>query len=150
MCLSKLDLDRLLLLATLYDIGEVGLDERILTKPEALTAAEWGEVKKHPETGYRIAMSCQDFKDIAEYILAHHERWDGLGYPQGLADEEIPLLSRIIAVIDAYDAMTQPRPYRPAYSREYAINELKKNMGSQFDPQVTQAFLELLAENPSL
>jgi HD-GYP domain-containing protein (c-di-GMP phosphodiesterase class II) len=99
-------------------------------------------MKKHPEIGYRIAMSSPDLMSIAEYILCHHERWDGKGYPQGLKGEEIPLLSRILAVADAYDAMTQDRPYRKAMSKEEAAAEIKKNAGSQFDPEIVRVFIE--------
>ena len=99
-------------------------------------------MRKHPEIGYRIAMSSLELVSIAEYILSHHERWDGKGYPQGLKGEEIPLPSRILAVADAYDAMTQDRPYRRAMSAEDAAAEIKKNAGSQFDPEIVRVLLE--------
>jgi len=107
--LSQIELDELELLATLHDIGKVGIEDRILNKPGRLNDDEWAEMKKHPEIGYRIAMASPDLMSIAEYILYHHEHWDGTGYPQGLKGEDIPLLSRILAVVDAYDAMTEDR-----------------------------------------
>jgi HD-GYP domain-containing protein (c-di-GMP phosphodiesterase class II) len=135
-------LDHIELLATLHDIGKVGINERILKKPGQLDEEEWIEMKKHPEIGYRIAMSSPNLASIADYILCHHERWDGTGYPQNLKGNDIPLISRIIAVVDAYDAMTQKRVYRKAMTHEEAIEEIKKGSGSQFDPQIVQIFTE--------
>jgi HD-GYP domain-containing protein (c-di-GMP phosphodiesterase class II) len=140
--LTQVELDELELLATLHDIGKVGIEDRILNKTGKLTGEEWSEMKKHPEIGYRIAMSSPDLMSIAEYILCHHERWDGKGYPQGLKGEEIPILSRILAIADAYDAMTQDRPYRKAMSKEEAAAEIKKNAGSQFDPEIARVFID--------
>jgi len=140
--LAQDDRDRLELLATLHDIGKVGISDRILTKPGKLTEDEWVEMKRHPEIGYRIAMSSPELFPVAEGILCHQEHWDGTGYPQKLRGENIPLLSRIIAVVDAYDAMTQDRPYRAAMSHEAAIAEIERNAGTQFDPQVAQVFIQ--------
>ncbi|MCR4443449.1 MAG: diguanylate cyclase [Peptococcaceae bacterium] len=134
--------DELELLAVLHDIGKVAIKESILLKPAPLTEKEWEEIKKHPEIGYRIAQSTPELAPIAEYILYHHERWDGRGYPRGIKGEEIPLLSRILAVVDAYDAMTSDRIYRKALSREKAITEIKRNAGTQFDPDIVTAFIE--------
>lgn len=135
-------LDELELLATMHDIGKVAINENILMKPGPLTKDEWIEMRKHPEIGYRIALTAPELSPIAEYILYHHERWDGKGYPQGLKGEEIPLLSRIIAVADVFDAMINDRPYRKAISKEEAIAEIKKNAGLQFDPEVVSAFIK--------
>lgn len=139
--LTRAELDELELLAMLHDIGKVGIEDRILNKPGKLTDEEWDEMKRHPEIGYRIAMSSPDLASIAEYILYHHERWDGKGYPHGLQGEDIPLLSRILAVADAYDAMTQDRTYREAMTKEEAITEIKENSGTQFDPNIAEIFL---------
>lgn len=140
--LPQADLDRLELLATLHDIGKVGISEHILTKQGKLSEDEWVEMRRHPEIGYRIAISAPELIPVAESILCHHERWDGRGYPQGLSRENIPLLSRILSVADAYDAMTQDRPYRNAMTDEEAIAEIRKGAGTQFDPQITQIIFE--------
>ncbi len=144
--LSRSQLDELELFAMLHDIGKVGIEDRILNKPGKLNAEEWATMKKHPEIGYRIAMSSPDFEPIATYILCHHERWDGKGYPRGLKEEEIPLLSRILAVADAYDAMTENRVYQKAIPRKAALHEIKRNAGKQFDPGIVQVFLENINE----
>lgn len=142
MQLQQKDLADLHLLSMLHDIGKVGIDDRILNKPGKLSDKEWAVMKKHPEIGYRIAMASPELESIAEYILSHHERWDGQGYPQGLKGEEIPLLSRILAVSDSYDAMTEDRVYRKALTKEAAIAEIRKNAGTQFDPDIARLFIE--------
>ena len=106
-------------------------------------------MKRHPEIGYRIAISSPELIPVAESILCHHERWDGSGYPQGLSGENIPQLSRILAVVDAYDAMTQNRPYRKAMSHEEALAEIRCNSGKQFDPHIVDIFLEIIAADGS-
>ena len=106
-------------------------------------------MRKHPEIGYRIAMASPEFAPVAEYILAHHERWDGGGYPNRICGEDIPLLARILALADAYDAMTQDRVYRKALPRDVVLNEIRQNSGTQFDPYITAAFLDVL-ENTNL
>jgi diguanylate cyclase (GGDEF)-like protein/PAS domain S-box-containing protein len=142
--LTEEQLNDLELLSTLHDIGKISIDENILSKKGRLTNDEWYEIKRHPEIGYRIALSSAELKDIAEYILCHHEWWDGSGYPQGLKGGEIPLLSRIISIIDAYDAMTQDRPYRKAMSAEAALHEIGRNAGTQFDPKIAEVFIETM------
>lgn len=142
--LSSRDIDELSLLALLHDIGKVGVKEEILKKPSSLTEEEWQEMRKHPEIGCRIAQNTAELLSVAEYILSHHERWDGTGYPRGLKGEEIPLLARIISVVDAYDAMTSDRPYRKALSHEEALEEIRKNAGTQFDPKVVEIFLDIV------
>ena len=142
--LFQKNLDELELLAMLHDVGKVGIRDDILNKPGKLNDEEWEIMKKHPEIGYRIAMSSPELEPVARYILTHHERWDGTGYPLSLKSEEIPLLSRILAVVDAYDAMTHQRVYKEAISKEAALEEIKKNAGTQFDPEIVRVFLEVV------
>ena len=149
MALSQTEISELALLATLHDIGKIGVNDQILNKPGKLTDEEWTQMRKHTEIGYRIAMSSPELISIADYILTHHERWDGKGYPQGLSGTAIPLISRILSVVDAYDAMTKDRVYRKAMSKDHAIEELKANAGSQFDPTVVGVFIEIL-ERPDI
>ncbi|MEI6579446.1 MAG: PAS domain S-box protein, partial [Eubacteriales bacterium] len=136
------DLVELELFATLHDVGKLSIDQNVLAKPDTLSEKEWTEIKKHPMVGYRIAQAVTELRHISEYILCHHERWDGKGYPQGLAGEEIPLLARILSVVDAYDAMTQDRTYRKAMTKDEAIAEIKSNSGTQFDANVASIFIE--------
>lgn len=142
--LNSQQYDELELFSTLHDIGKIGIDDQILNKPGKLTEAEWVIMKKHSEIGYRIAMASPELMSIAYYILTHHERWDGKGYPQGLNGESIPLLSRILAVADAYDAMTEDRPYRKAMKKQDAITELRNNADTQFDPEITKIFVDIV------
>ncbi|NLI53885.1 MAG: diguanylate cyclase [Clostridiales bacterium] len=145
--LSQKELDELELLSTLHDIGKIGIPEQILNKPGKLTDEEWIEMKKHPQIGYRIANASLELAPIAEYILCHHERWDGMGYPQKLKERQIPLLSRIISIVDAYDAMTQDRAYRKKMDSAEAVIEIRNNAGTQFDPEIASIFLDELAVN---
>lgn len=139
---SAKELDEMSLFAMLHDIGKVGINDAILQKPAPLTDTEWMEMRKHPEIGFRIAQNNIDLAPISEYILCHHERWDGRGYPRGLRGDEIPILARILAVADAYDAMTNERVYRKAMSREAAATEILHSAGSQFDPRIARLFVE--------
>jgi diguanylate cyclase (GGDEF)-like protein len=148
MRLSIIDQDELKLLAMLHDIGKVAINDSILNKPGKLDANEWEEMKKHTEIGYRIAQSSNELSQIAECVLSHHERWDGNGYPFKLKGEEIPLLSRIIAVIDAYDVMTHARPYKQPISHKEAVQELLHCSGTQFDPAIVTIFESLFVDNP--
>jgi HD-GYP domain-containing protein (c-di-GMP phosphodiesterase class II) len=124
--LSNQELSELSLLAVLHDIGKIGISQQVLQKPGPLTSQEWEEVRRHPEIGYRITKNIPELSIVAEYILLHHERWDGTGYPKGLKGEEIPLLCRILAVADAYDVMTHGRVYKAACDTGSAIVEFKK------------------------
>lgn len=144
--LKEEQLSELALLSTLHDIGKISIDDKILTKTGKLTEKEWDEIKKHPAIGYRIAMASPELAHISDYILCHHERWDGNGYPQGISGENIPLLSRILSVIDAYDAMTNDRSYRKGMSVEDAIIEIEKNAGTQFDPDIAELFIKIIKE----
>jgi diguanylate cyclase (GGDEF)-like protein/PAS domain S-box-containing protein len=138
--LSKRTLAELRLIAQFHDIGKVGIPDRILFKPGALTPEEYGEMKRHCEIGHRIALSTSDLAPIAKFILHHHEWWNGQGYPLGLKGTEIPLECRILAIADAYDAMTSNRPYRQAMSPEQAAAELSRCSGKQFDPWLVAMF----------
>ena len=146
--LTDIQQSNLSLLCLLHDIGKIGIPLEILNKPGRLSDEEWKILRTHPRKGYEIANSNQELKGIAEDILHHHEHWDGSGYPDGLSRESIPLLSRVIAVVDAYDAMTNDRAYRPAMPVSKAIAELKRYAGSQFDPFIVSEFLGMLKEYP--
>jgi diguanylate cyclase (GGDEF)-like protein len=141
--ISAVQLSNLALLAQVHDLGKVGIPDHILNKAGKLNEDEWMVMRQHPEKGYRIAMSSPSLAPVAELILKHHERWDGSGYPLGIAGEEIPVECRILAVVDAFDAMTNDRPYSKAVNREEALEEIKRCKGSQFDPQITELFLSL-------
>jgi diguanylate cyclase (GGDEF)-like protein/PAS domain S-box-containing protein len=142
--LNSSQLNDLELLATLHDLGKMGIDKELLDKPSSLNNEEKAEMKRHPEIGYRIAKSSPDLIQLSDMILAHHEFWDGTGYPQGLKGEEIPLLSRIIAIVDAYDAMTSDRAYRTAIPKKDAIAEINRCKGKQFDPTIADIFINIL------
>ncbi|MEA4988998.1 MAG: transporter substrate-binding domain-containing protein [Anaerovorax sp.] len=126
----------------LHDIGKIAINEDILNSLNILSEEEYLEMKRHSEVGYRILSAINDMGEIADYVLYHHERWDGKGYPTGLRGEEIPLQSRMISIADTYDAITSDRSYRIAKSRQYAINELKLNRGKQFDPNLVDLFIK--------
>jgi diguanylate cyclase (GGDEF)-like protein len=143
--LSQDTMNRLQLLAQFHDIGKVGIPDRILFKPGPLTPAERAEMQRHSEIGYRIAQSSVDLQPIADLILNHHEWWNGMGYPHGLEGETIPIECRILAVMDAYDAMISDRPYRAAMSHADAVAELERCAGTQFDPNLVSKMLDVLA-----
>jgi len=130
------------LLAKFHDIGKIGIPDNILLKPGPLSDEEKTQMQRHCEIGYRIAQSSADLLPIADWILKHQEWWNGGGYPLGLEGGEIPLECRILAIADAYDAMTSDRPYRKALSHETAIAELERCAGTQFDPELVKAFVE--------
>lgn len=136
--------DAMKLFAKFHDIGKVGISDTILFKPGRLTETEREEMRRHSEIGYRIALSSEDLLHIAEWILRHHEWWDGSGYPIGLAGEAIPLECRILSIADAYDAMTSDRPYRSAMPAAEAMRELERYSGIQFDPELLDPFRDLL------
>lgn len=146
------DLEALHWAATLHDLGKIGVPEAVLNKPAPLSDEEQVQVRRHPEIGARILSHIPGMRAAAPLVLHHQERWDGRedgqypGYPEGLAGETIPLGSRVIAVVDAFDAMTSDRPYRRARSEEAAAEELRRQSGTQFDPRVVASFLETVAE----
>lgn len=142
--LPERNITDLRLLARFHDIGKVGIPDRILMKPGALTPEEIEEMRLHCEIGLRIAQSVPDLASISDWILKHHEWWNGQGYPLGLKGEEIPLECRILAIVDAYDAMTSDRPYRKALTHEQAVCELKRCAGTQFDPDLVQKVVQIL------
>ena len=125
-----------------HDIGKIGVNQKILLKTTPLTDDEWVELKRHPEKGYQILKSSAEFAQAAQYVLCHHERIDGQGYPQGLSGEDIPLPAKILTVADAYDSMTNPRQYHKKLDQKEVIEELKRNAGTQFDVFVTRVFIE--------
>jgi HD-GYP domain-containing protein (c-di-GMP phosphodiesterase class II) len=132
--------------ALLHDIGKMGIPDRILLKPDALAEEEWALMRMHP------TYACQMLKPIAYLVPAldipycHHEKWDGTGYPRGLKGEEIPLSARIFCIVDVYDALTSDRPYRPAWPRDKALEHIRRLAGTHFEPQVVEAFLEMVGE----
>lgn len=143
--LSDIEREELTLLSHFHDIGEITISKEILKKPSELSPEEWNEIKTHPEVGYRIAEASYELAHIAGKVLAHHEWWDGSGYPQGLCGEGIPLVSRIFSIVDAYEVMTSGRPYKKAKTKEEAIEELKRCAGTQFDPKLVDAFIHVIS-----
>ncbi|MBS4031259.1 MAG: PAS domain S-box protein [Clostridiales bacterium] len=145
--LASADKSDLILLAKFHDIGKVGISDKLLFKPGRLSSNEKEEMKRHSEIGFRIAQSSPDLTHISQYILHHHEWWDGQGYPLGLSGEEIPLLCRILSIADAYDAMTSDRPYRKALSCEEAVRQLKDASGKQFEPRLVEIFINIISSS---
>jgi diguanylate cyclase (GGDEF)-like protein/PAS domain S-box-containing protein/putative nucleotidyltransferase with HDIG domain len=138
---GKEDVNRIKMAGLVHDIGKIGISEKILNKAGPLDAGERALVRKHPEAGWRILSSAKEFSDLAKQILYHHERWDGQGYPEGLKGEEIPMEARIIAVADAYDAMSSSRAYRSALKKDDVRKQMALCSGSQFDPFILNMFL---------
>jgi diguanylate cyclase (GGDEF)-like protein/PAS domain S-box-containing protein len=142
--LSESLITDLSLLAELHDIGKISIPEEILLKKAKLTDSEYRIIKKHSQSGYNIVKNIPHLANVAEAILYHHEWWDGSGYPHGLKEDEIPLISRILSIVDAYDVMTNGRPYKNKMSKEEAIQELKKYAGKQFDPNLVEKFVSMI------
>lgn len=134
------------LVARLHDIGKITIKDRILKKEGKLTDEEWEEIKRHPEIGSRLVQNIPELSHISEGILCHHEHYDGTGYPQGLSGTEIPLVSRIVSIVDAYEVMTNGRVYRPAMSKKEAIQELQECAGTQFDPTLVDTFINMISK----
>ncbi len=133
---NKDEVNQMKIAGLIHDIGKIGVDEKILNKPGSLTMDERRDIERHPETGWRLLSSTNEFSELAQFVLNHHEKWDGSGYPNGLKGEAIQLEARIICVADAYDAMTSDRSYRKGLTREEAIKELTRCSGTQFDPNI--------------
>ncbi|HWR39251.1 MAG TPA: HD domain-containing phosphohydrolase, partial [Patescibacteria group bacterium] len=126
----------------LHDIGKIAIEQKILGKPGKLSKLEWDEIKRHPEIGYRLLNTVNEVAELAGYVLAHHERWDGLGYPKGLKGNKIPLQARIVSIAEAYAAMISERSYADTLSKEQAVAELEKNSGTQFDAELVRVFVD--------
>jgi diguanylate cyclase (GGDEF)-like protein len=139
---SEIEISKLKIVGLLHDIGKIAIEEGILNKPGRLTRYESDEIRRHPDIGYRILSSSHEMLELAEDILAHHERWDGTGYPKGLKGKAIPRIARIITLADSYDAMTSERPYRKTLSEQAVLMEIRKNSGKQFDPEIARVFIE--------
>lgn len=142
------DHDRILLeaLGVMHDVGKLGIGDEILFKPEPLVKVEWEAIKRHPAIGYRLVRPVHGLSELADLILAHHERWDGEGYPLRLKGEEIPLIDRVLALSDSLDAMINDRPYRQALRPNQILGEISACCGAQFDPAVVEAFLDMIRE----
>jgi HD-GYP domain-containing protein (c-di-GMP phosphodiesterase class II) len=131
----------------LHDLGKIGVPDAVLLKPGALTQQEWHAMRRHPVLGERIVAGIPFLGGVARQVVAsHHERWDGTGYPRGLEGAEIPLAARIFAVVDSFDAMTSDRPYRSGLPAEVALREIENGAGTQFDPAIARAFVELVLD----
>jgi putative two-component system response regulator len=131
----------------LHDIGKIGIDDSILRKPAALTSLEYQQIKGHPEHGARIIAPMRFARSISPIVLSHHESWDGTGYPYGLRGTDIPIGARIVAIVDAFDAMTTDRPYRKALSQVQALQRMQHRSGIQWDPNLFQIFVCLAEQN---
>jgi diguanylate cyclase (GGDEF)-like protein/PAS domain S-box-containing protein len=145
--LSSGQLDELALLASLHDIGKVAIPDNILAKKGKLSKKEWEIVRRHPEIGYKLAQANMQISHIARSILSCHENWDGSGYPKGLKGDNVPITSRIIFIVDAYEAMTNGRTYKGPINQDEAIKELKKCAGTQFDPALVEKFVKIILKS---
>ncbi len=145
--LPKSKIDELSILASLHDLGKIAIPDEVLKEKKKLTKEDWEIIRSYPEIGYNIAKSSFKFSNIADYILCHHERWDGDGYPRKLKGKDIPLLSRIMAIIDSYDVMRSGRFYKKTLSKSEAIKELRDCSGRQFDPVLVEGFISIIGED---
>jgi HD-GYP domain-containing protein (c-di-GMP phosphodiesterase class II) len=144
--LSEGDIDRIRTASLLHDLGKLAIPDEILSKPGPLSAIEWRTIVEHPRIGQVVLEQAGAIRDAASIVLHHHEWFDGRGYPHGLAGSEIPIGSRIVAIADAYEAMISHRPYSPAMAHDAAIEELKRQRGSQFDPDLVDVFIALVGD----
>ena len=139
---TSAEVNELVTAATLHDIGKVAISNEILDKPGMLTEAEWREIKRHPEVSYNILSTVPEYGPLSEIVLAHHERWDGKGYPKGISGEQIPLAARIISIADTFDVMVTGRPYRKAKTLDEALAVIEEEAGRQFDPELVEVFFK--------
>ncbi|MEO0185202.1 MAG: HD domain-containing phosphohydrolase, partial [candidate division WOR-3 bacterium] len=144
--MSAKELELIEFAGLLHDVGKIVVSEDILQKPGPLSNEEWLIMKKHPLYSAEIIKPVKNLSDISEWIKYHHERWDGSGYPEGLKGETIPIYSRILAICDAYSAMTEKRPYRDGFTKDKARNEIMENSGKQFDPEIVEIFLKYMGD----
>lgn len=144
--LDKKEIEKIHIAAHLHDIGKIGIPDCVLNKPEKLSEEEWAAMKRHPGIGADILSKSRHLKELKDIVLYHHERFDGKGYPEGLKGEEIPLGARIIAICDSIDAMTSDRGYRSAYSLDHCYEEIKKNLGQMYDPDIGTLALQHWSE----
>lgn len=143
---SKRRIDAIELGGLLHDVGKLGVSERLLGKRATLTASERAQIERHPTVGAQLIEPIEPARAAQACVLHHHERWDGSGYPDGLAGKQIPLEARLLAIADTFDAMTSERAYRPALSNGYAFAELERCSGTQFDPDLVAAFVAVWGE----
>src|SRR5581483_9371106 len=129
--------------ALLHDIGKMGVPDNILLKPGKLTDEEWEIMRRHPQYAFDLLTPISYLRRSLDIPFCHHEKWDGTGYPRGLKGEEIPLVARIFAVVDVWDAVTSDRPYRPAWTKDQALKHIQEQSGSHFDPRVVRTFLDM-------
>lgn len=144
MDIAEREAEKIVIAAKLHDIGKIFIDDKVLKKPGRLNKDEYEHIKLHSDFGAKILESIEISNDVSEIVLHHHERYDGKGYPGGLRGSQIPTGSRIIAVADSYDAMTRKRPYRDPYTKYKAVQEILRNSGTQFDPIIVNAFLNVV------
>ncbi|RZV36646.1 MAG: HD-GYP domain-containing protein [Candidatus Acidulodesulfobacterium acidiphilum] len=145
--LPPVEIKKIVLAAKLHDIGKIGISDAILLKPSKLTDEEFDEIKKHPVIGFDMLKNLSIFSHISDYILYHHEKFDGSGYPEKISGDDIPFGARIISIVDAIDAILTKRSYKEPKPVEYAVQELKKNAGTQFDPMITKFAIKVIEEN---
>jgi putative nucleotidyltransferase with HDIG domain len=148
--LPRQEVENIRLGSILHDVGKIGIPDAILNKPSKLTDEEYETIKQHAQIGARIVQSVGALQGVVPIVRHHQERYDGRGYPDGLGGDAIPMGARIIAVVDAYGAMTEDRVYRKALGHEKALGELRRNAGTQFDPLVVETFIRILEEQPEL